>query len=156
MHLQTFLCICFLAASVASRSLPTTAESIAERNLVSRDPDECGDDDNGISKRVPCKQPVQCGRKSPSPGHLCRIHHQSTELSTAAEDRQAYTTQSVNSAVKAAKPLISKNEKSKLLEQSTTRSPLKRDYSPLILFLLFQRETQRIPDQDLGPMSRLS
>ncbi|KAI4206477.1 MAG: hypothetical protein LQ349_009931, partial [Xanthoria aureola] len=28
-----------------------------------------------------------------------------------AEDRQAYTTQSVNSAVKAAKPLISKNEK---------------------------------------------
>ena len=75
MHLQTLLCVCFLAAGAASRSLPTAAESIAERNLVGRDPNECGDDDNGISKRVPCKQPVQCGRKSPSPGHLRRIYH---------------------------------------------------------------------------------
>lgn len=68
MHFQTLLGVCFLAAGVAGRSLPTTAETIAERNLVGRDPNECGDDDNGISKRLPCKQPIQCGRKSRSFG----------------------------------------------------------------------------------------
>lgn len=114
-----------------------------------RDPNGCGDDDNdGISNRVPCKQPVQCGRKPPSPGYLCRMH-QNTKLSTAAEDRQAYTTQSVNAAVEAAKPLVSKNEKSKLPEQSTTRSPVRRDCR-LILSLLFQRENRCIPNQDSG------
>ncbi|KAL8849055.1 MAG: hypothetical protein Q9221_005954 [Calogaya cf. arnoldii] len=90
MHFQSLLGVCFLAAGVASRSLSTTAEAITERSLIGRDPNECGDDDNGITKRAKCAQPVQCGPE---------------------EDRQAYTPQFVNSAVKAAKPLISKNEK---------------------------------------------
>ncbi|KAL8668379.1 MAG: hypothetical protein Q9168_006990 [Polycauliona sp. 1 TL-2023] len=89
MRFQSLFTVGLLAAGVIGRSLPSAAEGLEERNLVARD-DECGDDGNGISKREPCKQPVQCGPE---------------------EDRQAYTSLYVNAAVKAAKPLISKNEK---------------------------------------------
>ncbi|KAL8693809.1 MAG: hypothetical protein Q9224_003683 [Gallowayella concinna] len=90
MHFQSLLSVSLLAASAVSRSLPTTAEAIAERNLVGRNPDECGDDDNGISKRAECAQPVQCGPE---------------------ENRQAYTPESINAAVKDAESLISKDQK---------------------------------------------
>ena len=113
MHFQSLLGVCFLAAGVASRSLSTTAEAITERSLIGRDPNECGDDDNGITKRAKCAQPVQCGRKL-IPFEISRLScSKRLSSSTAEEDRQAYTPQFVNSAVKAAKPLISKNEKSK-------------------------------------------